>query len=195
MLGGDRERWCIHGERKDRVYIENEFQVECMVRHMVGQGVLDIWRIFARAILQNESRLTKKDERVEVPVAITKDLMVSVSIQTPFSLRSILRHSLLLAIALLPLSLQTRGKAASCFCLSLSLPAVSGGFSVLGNEFPHEIPCFEFSNWFLTSGWTLTHPALSPLVVRSFNGCGRLKQPLSYCQEGVMVEQRDKGSD
>lgn len=79
----------------------------------------------------------KEDGRVEVPVAITKDLMVSVYIQTPFSLSSIPRHFFVLTTALLPLCLQPRDKTASCFCLFLSLPAVSGGFSVLGNQFPY----------------------------------------------------------
>lgn len=47
----------------------------------------------------------KVDGRVEGPMAITKDLMISVYTQTPFSLSSIPRHFPFLATALLPLCL------------------------------------------------------------------------------------------
>ena len=79
----------------------------------------------------------KEDGSVEIPMAITKDFMVSVYIQTLFSLSSVHRHFLVLTTTLLPLCLQPRDNTASCFCLFLSLPAVSGGFSVLGNQFPY----------------------------------------------------------
>ena len=47
----------------------------------------------------------KVDGRVEGPMAITKDLMISVYIPTPFSLSSVPRHFLFLTTALLPLCL------------------------------------------------------------------------------------------